>query len=61
MAKAEKKKRKGFVHKMMFGNEDKPDLTPEQLNMSKWGPRRSRAINEKSLHSRPEGAKRKDI
>ncbi|MDE7405823.1 MAG: hypothetical protein K2M89_02990 [Clostridiales bacterium] len=36
MAKAEKTKKKGFVHKMMFGNEDKPDLTPEQLNMSKW-------------------------
>lgn len=36
MAKAEKKKRKGIVHKMMFGNEDRPDLTPEQLNMSKW-------------------------
>ncbi|MCH5155111.1 MAG: hypothetical protein J1F69_00745 [Clostridiales bacterium] len=36
MAKAEKKKKKGFVHKMMFGNEDRPDLTPEQLNMSKW-------------------------
>ncbi|MDE6200715.1 MAG: hypothetical protein K2M47_02380 [Clostridiales bacterium] len=36
MAKAEKKKKKGIVHKMMFGNEDRPDLTPEQLNMSKW-------------------------
>lgn len=32
----EKKKKKGFVHRMMFGNEDKPDLTPEQMNMSKW-------------------------
>lgn len=36
MAKAEKKKKKGIVHRMMFGNEDRPDLTPEQLNMSKW-------------------------
>ena len=36
MAKTEKKKKKGIVHKMMFGNEDKPDLAPEQLNMSKW-------------------------
>lgn len=36
MAKAEKKKKKGIVHKLMFGNEDKPDFTPEQLNMSKW-------------------------
>ncbi|MDE5562238.1 MAG: hypothetical protein K2J01_01675 [Clostridiales bacterium] len=36
MAKAEKTKRKGIVHKMMFGNEDRPDITPEQLNMSKW-------------------------
>ncbi|MDE7164210.1 MAG: hypothetical protein K2O04_02140 [Clostridiales bacterium] len=36
MAKAEKKKKKGIVHKLMFGNEDKPDVTPEQLNMGKW-------------------------
>ena len=36
MASTEKKKKKGFVHKMMFGNEDRPDITPEQLNMSKW-------------------------
>ena len=36
MASTEKRKRKGIVHKMMFGNEDKPDLSPEQLNMSKW-------------------------
>ena len=36
MAKTEKKKKKGIVHKMMFGNEDKPDLSAEQLNMSKW-------------------------
>ena len=36
MGKSEKKKKKGFVHKMMFGDEDRPDLTPEQLNMSKW-------------------------
>lgn len=36
MASTEKKKRKGIVHKMMFGNEDRPDVTPEQLNMSKW-------------------------
>lgn len=36
MAKGEKKKRKGIVHRMMFGNEDRPDVTPEQLNVSKW-------------------------
>ena len=32
----EKKKKKGLVHRMMFGNEDKPDLTPERAKMSKW-------------------------
>lgn len=33
----EKKKKKGnIVRRMMFGNENKPDLTPEQTNMSKW-------------------------
>lgn len=31
-----KKKKKGIVQRMMFGNEDKPDLTAEQMNMSKW-------------------------
>lgn len=37
MAKTtEKKKRKNIVQRMMFGNENKPDLTPEQMNMSKW-------------------------
>lgn len=36
MADEEKKKKKGIVHKMMFGDEDKPDVTPEQLNVSKW-------------------------
>lgn len=36
MAQQGKKKKKTFVQRMMFGNEDKPDLTPEQLNMSKW-------------------------
>lgn len=37
MAKsAEKKKRKNFVQRMMFGNENKPDLTPERMKMSKW-------------------------
>lgn len=33
----EKKKKKGnIVRRMMFGNENKPDFTPEQSNMSKW-------------------------
>ncbi len=32
----EKKKRKGIVQRMMFGNDNKPDLTPEQMNTSKW-------------------------
>ncbi len=37
MAKtAEKKKRKNIVQRMMFGNENKPDLTPERMKMSKW-------------------------
>ncbi|MCM1368596.1 MAG: hypothetical protein NC184_07295 [Roseburia sp.] len=31
-----KKKQNGFVRRMMFGNENKPDLTAEQMNMSKW-------------------------
>ena len=31
-----KKKKVGFVHKMMFGDENKPDITPEQANISKW-------------------------
>lgn len=31
-----KKKRKNIVQLMMFGNEDKPDLKPEQINSSKW-------------------------
>lgn len=32
----EKKKKKGIVQRMMFGNTDKPDLTPDQLDVSKW-------------------------
>lgn len=32
----EKKKKKGLVQRMMFGNDDKPDLTPERAKMSKW-------------------------
>lgn len=38
MAKSieKKKKKNGFVRRMMFGNENKPDLTPEQMSMSKW-------------------------
>ncbi len=37
MAKtAEKKKRKNIVQRMMFGNENKPDLTPERMQMTKW-------------------------
>lgn len=37
MAKtAEKKKRKNIVQRMMFGNENKPDLSPEHMQMSKW-------------------------
>ncbi len=38
MAKTEteKKKRKGIVQRMMFGNDNKPDLTPERMQMSKW-------------------------
>ncbi len=38
MAKtAEKgKKKSNIVRRLMFGNENKPDLTPEQTNMSKW-------------------------
>ena len=31
------KKKVGFVHRMMFGDENKPDVTPEQTNLSKWG------------------------
>lgn len=34
--KTEKKKKKGLVQRMMFGNDDKPDLTPERAKMSKW-------------------------
>lgn len=30
------KKKKGIVQRMMFGNEDKPDLTPERAAMGKW-------------------------
>ncbi len=40
MAKAkttEKKKKKSLVQRMMFGNDNKPDLTPEQMQMSAWG------------------------
>lgn len=39
MAKSEtagKKKRKGIVQRMMFGDDSKPDLTPERMKMSKW-------------------------
>lgn len=32
----QKKKRTGIVQRMMFGDADKPDLTAEQLEMSKW-------------------------
>ncbi|MCH5162896.1 MAG: hypothetical protein J1G38_05350 [Clostridiales bacterium] len=32
----EKKKRKNIVQRMMFGNENKPDLTPERMKMTKW-------------------------
>ena len=32
----EKKKRKGIVQRMMFGDDQKPDITPEQMNMSSW-------------------------
>ncbi len=32
----EKKKKKGIVQRMMFGNDDKPDLTPERASMTKW-------------------------
>lgn len=35
MAKAQKKKKRGIVQRMMFGNENKPDLTPEHMKMSK--------------------------
>lgn len=31
-----KKKRQGIVQRMMFGNDNKPDLTPERMQMSKW-------------------------
>lgn len=31
-----KKKKPGIVHRMMFGNENKPDLTPEQAKMTRW-------------------------
>lgn len=30
------KNKKGIVKRLMFGNEDKPDVTPEQLKLSKW-------------------------
>lgn len=38
MAKTEatKKKKKGLVERMMFGDDTKPDLTPERAQMSKW-------------------------
>ncbi|MDE7464083.1 MAG: hypothetical protein K2M48_03545, partial [Clostridiales bacterium] len=37
MAKtAVKKKKKNIVQRMMFGNENKPDLTPERMKMTKW-------------------------
>lgn len=39
MAKSEttgKKKKKGIVQRMMFGDDTKPDLTPERMKMSKW-------------------------
>lgn len=32
-----KKKKIGIVQRMMFGDENKPDITPEQSNISKWG------------------------
>lgn len=31
-----KKKRQGIVQRMMFGDENKPDLTPERMQLSKW-------------------------
>jgi len=31
-----KKKKKGIVQRMMFGDDNKPDLTPEKTKMSKW-------------------------
>ena len=31
-----KKKKKGIVQRMMFGDDSKPDLTPEKMNTSKW-------------------------
>lgn len=39
MAKSDttvKKKKKGIVQRMMFGDDTKPDLTPERMKMSKW-------------------------
>lgn len=36
MAKSEKKKKKGIVQRLMFGDDTKPDLTPESMKMSKW-------------------------
>ena len=38
MAKSneKKKKRVGIVQRMMFGDENKPDITPEQMKMSAW-------------------------
>ncbi len=37
MAKSETvKKKRNIVQRMMFGNENKPDLTPERMKMSKW-------------------------
>lgn len=35
MAKTEKRKQ-NIVQRMMFGSENKPDLTPERMQMSKW-------------------------
>lgn len=34
---ANKKKKMNFVQRMMFGDDDKPDITPEQSKLSKWG------------------------
>ena len=31
-----KKKRQSIVQRVMFGNDNKPDLTPEKMNVSKW-------------------------
>ncbi len=31
-----KKKKQSIVQRVMFGNDNKPDLTPEKMNVSKW-------------------------